>query len=385
MTITTKTIPVTAKTVTNRTVTAETSAITTNTRPGCFTSRTLFASVGALALTLATVTSAQAATEMPPIPDVSGSVVEGDDNDYKLKFSIGTTQSGAQYRGLEYFEKIVEARSDGHIQVELFHSAQLGDDLQAVSALQSGTLEMTAPSTSPLVNMFPQFAVFDLPFLFPTPEIADEVLDGEIGDSMLDVASSNGLVAIGWAENGYRQLTNSQTAVDSPDDLSGLKVRTMQNPIHLDIWRTLGANPTPMSFAELFTALEQGVVDGQENPWITIQSSRFNEVQGYASETNHVYTPFITLVSERFWNKLPENYQQLLVDAAQQMGVYEREVSRTLNDQIKQELIDDGMQITELTPEQVATFQQSLSPVYDEWREQIGGDLIDAIRARSAQ
>ncbi|GEN22285.1 ABC transporter substrate-binding protein [Halomonas cupida] len=350
-----------------------------------FPLRIITASIGALALTLATLSTAQAAAEMPPIPEVTGDVVEGDGNDYTIKFSIGTTQSGAQYRGLEYFEDIVEARSDGHIQVELFHSAQLGDDLQAVSALQSGTLEMTAPSTSPLVNMFPQFAVFDLPFLFPTPEVADEVLDGEIGDSMLGIASSNGLVAIGWAENGYRQLTNSQAAVDSPDDLDGLKVRTMQNPIHLDIWRTLGANPTPMSFAELFTALEQGVVDGQENPWITIQSSRFNEVQGYASETNHVYTPFITLVSERFWNKLPESYQQMLVEAAQQMGDYEREVSRSLNDQIKQELIDEGMQITELTPEQVTTFQESLAPVYDNWRDQVGGELIDSIRATSAQ
>lgn len=358
--------------------------ITTSVAP--FTRHRLGAAIAALtigSLTLGGVATAQAASEMPPIPEVDGPVAEGDGNDYTLKFSIGTTQSGAQYRGLEYFEDIVEARSDGHIQVELFHSAQLGDDLQAVSALQSGTLEMTAPSTSPLVNMFPEFAVFDLPFLFPTPEVADEVLDGEIGDRMLETASTNGLKALGWAENGYRQLTNSQNAVASPEDLDGLKVRTMQNPIHLDIWKTLGANPTPMSFAELFTALEQGVVDGQENPWITIQSSKFNEVQDYATESNHVYTPFITLVSERFWSRLPEGYQDLLSDAAKQMGDYQREVSRTLNDQIKQELMDEGMNITELTPEQVATFQETLSPVYDEWREKIGGELIDDIRAVS--
>ncbi|WP_239496317.1 TRAP transporter substrate-binding protein [Salinicola peritrichatus] len=343
-----------------------------------------FAALMTAAVMTMTALPAMAATEMPPLPEVKGGVVEGDGNDYNLKFSIGLTQSSAQYRGLEYFKEIVEQRSDGHIHVELFHSAQLGDDLQAVSALQAGTLEMTAPSTSPLVNMFPQFAVFDLPFLFPTPEVADKVLDGEIGDRMLKEATTNGLVAIGWAENGYRQLTDSKGAVSSPNDLDGLKIRTMQNPIHLDIWRTLGANPTPMSFAELFTALEQGVVDGQENPWITIQSSRFNEVQPYATETNHVYTPFITLVSERFWNRLPEGYQQLLVEAAKQMGTYERQVSRTLNDQIKQELKDEGMQITELSPEQVKAFQDKLAPVYDEWRDKIGGDLIDSIRAEAA-
>ena len=345
------------------------------------TKKQLTTLVSGTLLTLSAL-QASAAPEMPPLPEVSGDKVEAE-GEFEIKFSIGTTQSGAQYRGLEYFEKIVEERSDGDIQVELFHSAQLGDDLQAVSNLQSGTLEMTAPSTSPLVGMFPEFAVFDLPFLFPTPEVADTVLDGEIGQQMLDDASRQGLVAIGWAENGYRQLTNSATPVSSPDDLDGLKIRTMQNDIHLDIWRTLGANPTPMSFAELFTALEQGVVDGQENPWITIEASKFNEVQDYASETNHVYTPFITLVSERFWTRLPTDYQQLLRDAAKQMGDYEREVSRTLNDQIKQQLAESGMNITELTPEQVKVFQDQLAPVYDEWREEIGGELIDAIREAS--
>jgi tripartite ATP-independent transporter DctP family solute receptor len=335
--------------------------------------------LGGLMLALASVHASAAMPQMPPLPAVQGDPVSAD-GEYQIKFSIGTTQAGAQYRGLQYFEKIVEQRSGGDIQVDLFHSAQLGDDLQAVSSLQSGTVEMTAPSTSPLVGMFPEFAVFDLPFLFPTAQIADKVLDGPIGQKMLDDASRKGVVAIGWAENGYRQLTNSQRAVKSPADLDGMKIRTMQNEIHLDIWRTLGANPTPMSFAELFTALEQGVVDGQENPWITIRSSRFNEVQPYATETNHVYTPFVTLVSARFWARLPEGYQQLLRDAARQMGEYERRVSRTLNDEIKQELADSGMQITELSPAQVKVFQEKLEPVYDRWRDDIGADLVDSIR-----
>ncbi|MDV6320050.1 TRAP transporter substrate-binding protein [Chromohalobacter sp. HP20-39] len=348
------------------------------------TTTTRFVSVVGGAFLGLTALSASAATEMPPLPDVTGAKVEADGN-FKIKFSIGTTESGAQYRGLQYFEKIVEQRSGGNIQVDLFPGAQLGDDRQATSALQAGTLEMTMPSTSPLVNMFPQFAVFDLPFLFPKPEMADAVLDGEIGQQMLEDASSQGLVAIGWGENGYRQLTNSQHPVEKPADLEGLKIRTMENELHLDIWRTLGANPTPMSFAELFTALEQGVVDGQENPWITIESSKFNEVQDYATETNHVYTPFITLVSKRFWDRLPEDYQHLLRDAATKMGDYQRHVSRTLNDQIKQDLKESGMQITELSPEQVKVFQDKLEPVYADWRDKIGGELIDDIRAQVQQ
>lgn len=333
--------------------------------------------LGALGIGLACLQAA-AAPEFPPLPEVKGDTVP-DKGTFNIKFSIGTTQSGAQYRGLEYFKKIVEQRSEGRIDVKLFHSAQLGDDLQAVSSLQAGTLEMTAPSTSPLVGMLPQLAVFDLPFLFPTPADADRVLDSEIGQRMLKDASGQGFVAIGWAENGYRQLTNSKKAVQTPDDLAGLKVRTMQNPIHIDIWRTLGANPTPMSFAELFTALEQGVVDGQENPWITIASSRFNEVQPYATETNHVYTPFMTLVSERFWNRLPAEYQALLVDASKQMGIYERHVSRTMNDQLKAEMKASNMNVTELSPEQVAVFQERLKPVYEKWKSQIGEELVGAI------
>jgi len=345
------------------------------------TRKSLTSLIAGLVIGLASA-QATAAPPFPPIPEVNGAVV-ADQGDFELKFSIGTTQAGAQYRGLEYFKKIVEERSGGHIQVKLFHSAQLGDDLQAVSSLQAGTLEMTAPSTSPLVGMLPEFAVFDLPFLFPNTEVADRVLDGEIGQKILANASGKGFVAIGWAENGYRQLTNKNKAVQSPDDLAGLKIRTMQNPIHIDIWRTLGANPTPMSFAELFTALEQGVVDGQENPWITISASRFNEVQPYAVETNHVYTPFITLVSERFWNKLPADYQQLIVEAAHDMAIYQRQVSRSLNSQLKAELKAAGMNISELTPEQVKVFQTKLQPVYDKWKEQIGAELLASILKES--
>ncbi|MFG3452825.1 TRAP transporter substrate-binding protein [Stutzerimonas stutzeri] len=337
--------------------------------------------LGALGVSLASL-SVTAAPEFPPLPEVTGNTV-ADKGTFEIKFSIGTTQSGAQYRGLEYFEKVVEQRSEGRIDVKLFHSAQLGDDLQAVSSLQAGTLEMTAPSTSPLVGMLPQLAVFDLPFLFPTPEDADRVLDGEVGQKMLKDASGQGFIAIGWAENGYRQLTNSKKAIQGPDDLAGLKVRTMQNPIHIDIWRTLGANPTPMSFAELFTALEQGVVDGQENPWITISASRFNEVQSHATETNHVYTPFMTLVSERFWKRLPAEYQALLVDASKEMATYQRQVSRSMNDQLKAEMKASNMSVTELSPEQIAAFQERLKPVYEKWKDKIGEDLLNSILKKS--
>lgn len=317
-----------------------------------------------------------------PMPDVTGQPVKVDsDQQFTIKFGIGLAKSSAQYRGLQYFKKIVEKRSNGHIKVNIFPSAQLGDDLQMTSALQSGTAEMTQPSTSPLIKMEPELAVFDLPFLFDNPKQADKVLDGPVGQKILQKISKhkNGLVALGWAENGFRQLSDSKGVIDSPKDLNGLKIRTMQSPVQLDIWRTLGANPTPMSFAELFTALDQGTVDAQENPWVTILTSKFYEVQSNATETRHVYTPFITLMSKRFWQRLPKGYQQLIRHASTQMCDYERKVSRDIDAQAKDMLKKKGMKITDLTDSQRKAFKKKVQPVYDDFKDKIGEPLFSEV------
>ncbi|MGB7755837.1 MAG: TRAP transporter substrate-binding protein [Salinisphaera sp.] len=317
-----------------------------------------------------------------PMPKVSGGPVKVDgDQQFTIKFGIGLAESSAQYRGVAYFKKIVEQRSNGHIKVNIFPSAQLGDDLQMTSALQSGTAEMTQPSTSPLIKMEPELAVFDLPFLFDNAQQADKVLDGPIGQKILKQITDhkNGLVALGWAENGFRELTDSKGVINSPKDLHGLKIRTMQSPVQLDIWRTLGANPTPMSFAELFTALDQGTVDAQENPWVTILTSKFYEVQSNATATKHVYTPFITLMSERFWQRLPKPYQKLVSTASVQMGNYERKVSRDIDAQAKSELKKKGLKITDLSDSQREAFKKKSEPVYKDFKSKIGEPLFDQV------
>ena len=207
------------------------------------------------------------------------------------------------------------------------------------------------------------------------------MLDGPVGQKLLTQITDdeNGLVALGWAENGFRQLTDSKGAVSTPANLKGLKIRTMQSPVQLDIWKTLGANPTPMSFAELFTALDQGTVGGQENPWITILTSKFYEVQSHATDSRHVYTPFITLMSERFWQRLPEPYQKLIRTAVVQQGAYEREASRDIDAQAKKILQKKGLKITELTPEQRDAFQKKARPVYAQFKSQIGQPLFDQV------
>ena len=315
-------------------------------------------------------------------PPIQGEQIDCPES-YEIKFGIGLAEDSPQAMSVDYFGEILDQRSGGRINVELFPNSQVGDDLQMMNALQSGTLEMTYPSTSPATSIVPELRLFDLPFLFPNAEDADEVLDGEIGQSMLDSFDGSGIKALAFAENGYRQLTNDERAVETPEDVQGLAIRVMENPIQVSIWETLGANPTSMAFGEVFSALEQGVVDGQENPWSTILTSRFDEVQQYGSETRHVYTPFIIMIGEQFYEGLCAEDQELIQEAAIQARDYQRTIAREYNDYAREQLAERGMEVTELTDEQRAAFQEAVQPVYDQWRDEIGADLVNSVQEQT--
>jgi tripartite ATP-independent transporter DctP family solute receptor len=322
--------------------------------------------------------------EISDPPPIEGDVVsEGDD--HEIKFGIGLSPGSPQYISVEYFRDILAERTDGRLEVSIFPDSQVGDDAQMMSALQSGTLEMTYPSTSPAASIVPEVALFDLPFLFPTPEAADKVLDGEIGQEILDEFDGTGIKALAFSENGYRQLSNSQRAVSSPEDVKGLAIRVMENPVQVDIWKALGANPTSMAFGEVFSALEQGVVDGQENPWNTILTSKFYEVQDHASETRHVYTPFIIMIGQKFYDGLSPADQQIVEEAAVAAAEYERTVSREFNDYAKEQVTSEGMEVTELTDEDLAAFKKAVQPVYDKWAPRIGEDLVERVQQQVGQ
>jgi tripartite ATP-independent transporter DctP family solute receptor len=280
---------------------------------------------------------------------------------------------------MKFFKELVEKNSDGKIKVDLYHSSQLGDDREMMEALQMGTQEMTCPSTAPIAPFVNGFKVFDLPFLFPTYEAADYVLDGPVGQDLLNQLPEIGLIGLAYWENGYRQLTNSKRAVATPEDCKGLKVRTMENPIHLAAWKALGANPTPMAFGELFSAMQQKVVDGQENPWGTIYLQNFPEVQDYSTDTGHVYSPFVLLMSKKFWDKLPEDLQKVVKEAAMEAKDHNRKLNREMNAKYLDEL-KKVMTVTILTPEQKAAFQEAVQPVYDQFADEIGPDLIKAVQ-----
>ncbi|WP_096437330.1 TRAP transporter substrate-binding protein [Alteribacter populi] len=296
---------------------------------------------------------------------------------YVIEAGIGLNNQHPQYEGLLRFKEIVEESTDGDVYVETYHSSTLGDDRQMMEALQLGSQEVTIPSTAPITNFVEEYAILDFPFLFPNEEVAMEVLNGEVGDRLLDALEDQEMVGLAWWENGYRDLTNSVQPVATAEDFEGLTLRTMENEVHLEAFSELGANPTPMAFGELFTGMQQGTVDGQENPLATIYLEGYYEVQDHYSDTNHVYSPFVFLMSKQFYDGLPDNYQEIVRDAAQDAGEFQIEENRRQNNELLDSLIDEGMEYTEVTDEAREEMAEIVQPVNDSFAEKLDQDFVE--------
>ena len=301
-----------------------------------------------------------------------------------LKISNGINESHPTYLGCMEFKRLVESRLPGKYEVQVYANAQLGDDVRATEAVRMGTLEMVATSASPLTGLIPQFNVFDLPFIVTSDKAADAIYDGPVGAKLAKLLEPKGLKLLAYYENGFRQLTNSVREVKSPADLKGLKIRTMENPIHLALWRALGANPTPMPFSEVFTAMQQKTIDGQENPVPTIYLSKFYEVQKYLTMTGHVYGPHILLINKKLFDSFPAEDQKVILQADQESAVFQRATNRKMNADLVSKLQEKGMTVTFLSPEQLKAFQDATKSVYDQWVPKIGKDLVDEFQATVA-
>lgn len=297
-----------------------------------------------------------------------------------MRIGIGLNEDHPQYKGLEKFKEELNKRVDT-IDVQLFANSQLGDDRSMMEGLQLGTQEGTCPSTAPIVGFKEEFKVFDFPFLFPNEEAADKILDGEIGQELLDSLSDVGIKGLVYWENGFRNLTNREVPVSSPEDMKGLKVRTMENPVHLAAFRALGANPTPMAFGELFTALQQKTVDGQENPIATIYYNKFYEVQGYTTLTKHVYSPFVFMISQKFWDESTSEEQDAIMEAAIIARDHERQLNREANETLAAELEKEGMEVIELTPEAQGAFMEKAQGIYPEFATGEVAKLLERVQA----
>lgn len=297
-----------------------------------------------------------------------------------IVLKVGHTLSDTSHyqEGLTHFAEILSEKTDGEIEVEIFANGSLGGERDMVEGLQIGSVDLVLTSTGPMSGFIEEITVVDLPFLFDNAEHAHAVLDGEIGQELLDKLDTIDLEGLAWWENGFRNVTNSVRPIEKPEDLDGLKLRTMENEIHMAAFRELGVDPTPMAFTELFTALQQGVVDGQENPVPVIYSSRFYEVQDYLTLTGHVYNPSILLTSNSFFEGLSPEHQEALAEAAQEAGQFEREVVARMDSELVDELETNGMEvIREIDKE---PFVEATQPVYEEYSDVFGQDLIDSIR-----
>jgi len=281
------------------------------------------------------------------------------------------------HKGLEKFAELLKEKSNGKIELQIFHSAQLGSERDVIEGVSMGTIEMTLVSTAPLANFSPKFMVFDLPFIIQDRETAFAAMDGEMGREMMASLEPKGIKGLGFWENGFRMLTNSKRPIEKPEDIRGLKIRLMENPVHVATFKTLGADPVPMPFGELFTALQQKTVDGQENPLVIIDTSKFYEVQDYLALAGHFYAPAALLINKAFFEGLSPELQNIIIEAEKEARQYERQYCIDLEKSLVKKLEEKGMTITR--PDKTE-LMKAVEPVYKEFEDRIGKDVIDALR-----
>lgn len=302
-----------------------------------------------------------------------------------IRFGYGLNEVSNQGRAVKLFAEEVEKASGGKMKVRAVGAAALGSDAQMQQALIGGAQEMMVGSTATLVGITKEMAIWDTPFLFNNAKEADIVLDGPVGQKVMDKLQEKGLVGLVYWENGFRNLTNNKRAVNKLEDLDSIKLRVMPNPVFLESFKTLGANAVPLSFSELFTALETKAVDGQENPYNTILSSKFYEVQKYLTVTNHVYSPWIVLVSKKYWDGLSKAEQKVLLDAAIKSRDFERKDTREEAAKALAELKAKGMQVNELTPAETNRMREKLSAINASIAANVGEALWKETQAAVAQ
>lgn len=300
-------------------------------------------------------------------------------NSHTIKFAATSPKGTPPAIGMDLFAKKVGERSGGKIKVRTFPNGVLGGDVQVLSSLQGGVIEMMTWNAGLMLNHITDFGILDFPFLYTDTAKVDAMLDGEVGKMLTDQLPQQNLVGLAFWELGVRNLTNNRRPVEKLEDIAGLKIRAQQSPLFIDVWRALGANPTPLPFTEVHTALETGTVDGQENPAALILASKFNEVQKYLSLTQHNYNPQIVLIGKTFWDKLNDDEKKLLTDVAMEVRLEQRTISREADSKAIADLKAAGMQVNEVPDTEIARIQEIISPVVDKYASKINPELVKKV------
>jgi len=309
--------------------------------------------------------------------------------EHQFRWTTANPQGHPIVMGGEKFAELLAKKSGGKMTVKIFPGGVLGGDVQVLSAVQGGTIDMTSMNSGILQSQVKEFAIVDFPFLFANAREVDGVMDGPLGKELADKLPAKGLVNLAYYDLGFRNLTDSRRPIKTAEDIAGLKIRVIQSPIYIDTFNALGANAVPMPFPEVYTALEQKTIDGQENPFTVIQSNKFQEVQKYLAVTRHIYNPQSFLMSKKAWDNLNKDEQAMIVAAAQESAVYQRQVSRDAQDKALADL-KKTMEVTELPPAEIAKIRAKLKPVTDKYSAQVGPEFAqrffaDVEKARTAK
>lgn len=302
-----------------------------------------------------------------------------------IKFATQNPKGHPIVLGMEKFAEIVQAKSGGKIKVNLFPGGVLGGDAPTVSAMQGGTVEMASMNSGILASQVKEFAVYDFPFMFSNSKEADAVVDGPFGKKMHARLDAKGLVGLSYYELGFRAITNSKRPITKVEDIAGLKLRVIPNPLNLDWVKAVGANPTPLAFPEVYAALEQGAIDGQENPVTVIAANKFFEVQKHLVLTNHQYNPQSVLISKKFWETLSAAEKKIIADAANESTVYQRQQARLQATTALEAVKKGGMQVTELPAVEVDKLRDKMRPVVAKYAVTVGQDVVKEMQDELAK
>jgi tripartite ATP-independent transporter DctP family solute receptor len=295
-----------------------------------------------------------------------------------LRFSHVQPKESHMGVGVQKFADLVAAKSGKKITVKVFAAGTLGGDIQTVSALQGGTIDLTTMPPGLLVGLNKEFGVFDLPFLFNDFAEADAVLDGPFGKKMIE-RMPQGLVGLAYWDHGFRNLSNSKRPIAKLEDISGLKLRALQAPMVIDSFTALGANAVPLPFTELYTAMETRAVDGQDNPIVAFETNKFYEVQKHLSTTRHIYNPLLVMMSKKSWDSLSPAEQKIVTDAAVETRDFQRKISREMETKAIETMKKHGTTLTEISAAERARMREKTKPVADKYTAEIGPDLVKAL------
>ncbi|GAE28091.1 TRAP-type C4-dicarboxylate transport system [Halalkalibacter wakoensis JCM 9140] len=318
--------------------------------------------------------SSSETTEEISSETADGGETSGETIEMKLHHDLAP--DSPQHIAAEKFGEIVAEKTNGQVEVSIFPANQLGDDSEVAQMIQTGSVEAGLIPTAKLSTVDSRLQLPDLPFIFPNREAAYAVLDGEVGDALLEGLSDVNLKGIAFWESGFKQFTHNER-IETPDDFVGSKIRTMESPIVIEQFRALGANPVPISFTETYNALQQGVVDGQENPLVSIVKMKFFEVQDYTILSNHGYLGYAFILSETWFDGLSEDIQTAILEAANETTSFERELTQEQEEEFIQMIKDSGTEVYELTEEQKEAFQEQTRSVHEKFVDDIGSDLLE--------